>query len=342
MDTNAKIVVTGGTGFIGSYIIRSLLERGYHNITACKRKNSRLDLLGKSASQINWVDCELGDVVGLSDLVASHDAVIHAAALVSFNPKDRGMLMQTNVRGTANLVNACLEQNVKRMIHISSIGVFPRMLQGEIIDESVSWSGEVTQSDYAISKYQSELEVWSGGAEGLSIVILNPSLVIGGGWWASGTASIFQQIDQGLKFYPAGATGVVDVRDVAEAVIKCLQSSIHGERIIISAENNTFEHLLTQISTLLGKQSPTTRLNRFLIELALLRSWLLGKISPSNRVLTRVSLHNAQHNWAFDHSKSKRLLKLNYRSVDEVLAQTARSYQQSKTEKKDFGILPMS
>ena len=322
MVSEPKVFVTGGTGFIGSYILRTLVQANFGHITATYRASSKFDLVADIKEQVSWIPCNILDTLKLYESIRDQDVVIHAAALVSFDAKDRLNLTRTNVQGTANVVNASLEGGVKQLVHISSIGVFPRKIIGEVIDESIEWSTNHLTTDYALSKYQAELEVWRGSAEGLPVLILNPSLVIGSGFWAQGSAAIFSQVSKGLHFFPKGTTGIVDVRDVAKAVLLGMQKKIIGERIIISGENYSYQKMLRTIALQLNKRPAKIQLNRLLIEIALLRNWILTTSGISSRVLTRASLKNAQHSWTFDHGKSLRLLSLQYRKIDQCISET--------------------
>ena len=341
MNSNTAIFVTGGTGFIGSYILRMLLKSGFKNLTATRRASSRFDLLGEAKERIKWVECDILDIVTLHQVLQSEEVVIHAAALVSFDPKDQFQLQQVNVEGTANIVNTCISTDISKLVHISSIGVFPRKKPGETIDESVEWSDSVLNTDYAISKYRAELEVWRGCAEGLSVMVLNPSLVIGSGNWLEGSASIFAQVQEGLQFYPDGSTGIVDVRDVAQAVVQVLKHDLSGQRVIISAENQSYQDILSTIAENLHREKPKIKLNRVLIEVAVIRNWLLSKTSAQTKVITRASLKNAQHRWSFDHSKSTDLLQLTYRDIDECISETCKQFLEAMDDHLTPKFLPI-
>lgn len=341
MAPNTSILVTGGTGFIGSYILRQLIKSGFTNISAIYRPTSNFALLGDDKDKVNWIPCDVLDIVTLTEVIHGKQIVIHAAALVSFDPRDQRKLMKVNVEGTANIVNVSLDQTVSQLIHISSIGVFPRQQNDEVIDESVEWCNSPLNTDYAISKYQSELEVWRGSAEGLPAVILNPSLVMGSGNWKEGSASIFSQVQNGLKFYPGGSTGVVDVRDVAKSVLRALDLSLVGQRIIVNGENRSYQEILDLIATHLGRPKPTVKLNRMLTEIALLRNWLLTKTGYSAKVITRASLKNAQHRWSFDNSRSKKELQLHYRNIEECIHETCQQFQIASKEGFMSKYLPL-
>ena len=337
MNKDVRILVTGATGFVGSYILRSLIHAGYQNVSALHRESSDFSLVAEIKEEVRWICCDLMDLPGLEEAAVDQQIVVHAAALVSFQPWDRKRLNKVNVEGTANMVNVARAADVGRFIHISSVGVFPRKHPGETIDETVEWSDSKLNTDYAISKYYAELEVWRGAAEGLEVTILNPSLVIGSGFWNSGSASLFKQVYRGLRFYPKGSTGVVDARDVGLAVVKSLSASVGGERIIISGENLSYRQILDQISEHFKRRKPTIKLNAWILELALLKYRLSTFFGIRAKVLSRASLHNSQHKWFFDHSKSVRELQLQYRPVSACISETCQQFEKAQ----QMGLPPM-
>ncbi|NND08856.1 MAG: NAD-dependent epimerase/dehydratase family protein [Saprospiraceae bacterium] len=322
MNKQFKIIITGGSGFIGSYIVRQLLEAGYKDLHCFKRASSDLRLLGNQVSSVSWHDVDLLDIVSIANHIEDASIIIHAAALVSFAPSDKRELLQFNIEGTSNLVNAALDANIEKFIHISSIATLARNKLGKPINESTDAMGTKVSSPYAISKFRSEMEVWRGGGEGLPISILNPSLVIGSGIWNRGSASMFKQVFQGLSFYPSGTTGFVDVRDVARAVLHLMEKEVYQERFLISGENRSYQEILQLISTELGVRSPSIRLNAILNEVAFLFSKMTSMLTSDAKVITRDSLRNASKTYLFDNSKSKAMLDLNYIPIAQTIRQT--------------------
>lgn len=324
MNKQSKIIITGGSGFIGSYIVRQLLKSGYAEIVCFKRSTSDLSLLGEAASKVVWHDVDLLDVDALADHIVDAKAIIHAAALVSFSPGDEQALYQFNIEGTANLVNAALDAGIEKFVHVSSIATLTRTNNGDLVDESTDTDGAKMNSPYAISKYKSEMEVWRAGGEGLPVSIINPSLVIGSGFWNRGSASMFKQVHQGLSFYPKGTTGFVDVRDVARAVHKLLEVDLVQERFLISGENRSYLEVLHMISSELDMKTPAIKLNPMLNELAFMLSKMGTMFSSDAKVITRSSLRNAAKTYLFDNQKSQSTLGLTYTPIEQTIAQTCK------------------
>ena len=211
-------MITGATGFAGSYVLRTLLEAGYTSLRALRRSTSRMDLVDDLAGRVQWYEGDLRDVFDLEAAMEGVDTVIHCAALVSFNPRDRDRLLKINRDGTANVVNAALTQGVRRLIYMSSVAALGKEEGDKQVTERTKWEPNPSNTNYAISKFQAEREAWRGQAEGLSVACVYPTIILGAGFWDVGSAKMIAHADRGGTFYPGGATGVVDVRDVAQAV----------------------------------------------------------------------------------------------------------------------------
>ncbi|MEO7394836.1 MAG: SDR family NAD(P)-dependent oxidoreductase, partial [Chitinophagaceae bacterium] len=201
-----KILVTGGTGFLGSYIIKLLVEKGYA-VRAIRRSNKLPSWIpdgifdNTTTGSVEWVEADILDVVALKDAMEGVDTIIHSAAVVSFIKKDRKNMYQVNVDGTANIVNIALEKNIKRLVYISSVASLGRTAAGGHVNEEKKWEESKLNTHYAKSKYKAEVEVWRGVSEGLNAIILNPSTILGYGDWHSSSCAIFKNIHDGFKWY---------------------------------------------------------------------------------------------------------------------------------------------
>jgi nucleoside-diphosphate-sugar epimerase len=209
----------------------------------------------------------------------------------------------TNVAGTANVVNLCLEAGIKRLIHISSVASLGRTSNGEIISEKKQWVESKINTHYAISKYRSEMEVWRGFAEGLEGVILNPSTIVGFGNWNNSSCAIFKNAFEEFPWYTNGLNGFVYVEDVARVIIHLMNSKITGERFIISAENWTFKQLLSAMADGFHKKHPSREASPAIGQFA----WRLEKIKSvftgKKPLLSRESAKVAQSRTSFDNRK---------------------------------------
>jgi len=269
-----KVLVTGGTGFIGAYILKELVDKGYH-VRAIRRSNKlpffiSPDILNK----VEWVSCDVRDVISLNEAMQNVDAIIHSAAVVSFDKRDRAQMYNTNVDGTANVVNLALENGIKKLVHISSISALGRTASGEKVDEEKKWLNSKLNSHYGISKNKAEMEVWRGMGEGLDAVIINPSTVLGFGNWHDSSCAIFKNSYNGFPWYTKGINGFVAVEDVAKIAVLLIESNITEERFIINHENWEFKKLFDAIADGFGQKKPKWEATPFLSSIA----WRAEKI----------------------------------------------------------------
>jgi len=320
--TQAKILVTGATGFVGSYLVRLLVGRGYA-VRGLRRANSPMDLVGEVAGQVEWVEADVTDLVALEDAFAGITHVFHCAAMVSFHPKDVPRMRQVNVEGTANMVNLALDFGVQHFIHVSSIAAFGRSKARPNLDENSKWIQSKGNSQYAISKYLSEQEVWRAHAEGLPAAIVNPSVILGSGFWDVGSGRMFKQVYQGLKFWSIGHTGVVDVRDVAQFMLVLLEKKITGERFILNARNISFRDLFFNVADALGAKRPFVKVTPLLAELAWRVEWLKEKLLGTEPIVTKESARASISSFQYNNAKSLTVPGFTYRPLEETIEETA-------------------
>lgn len=261
------ILVTGGTGLLGSHLLFDLVSTG-HPVRAIKRKTSNIEMVRKVFSyysdkadeffgKIEWVEADIMDFVAISEVLEGIDIVYHAGAVVSFYPKDHEAMLKVNIEGTANLVNLCIDRNITKFCYVSSVAVLGRALNDGVSDETTWWQPSKKNSVYGQSKYGAEREVWRGIEEGLNAYIVNPSVILGPGFWGGGNSGLFSLVWKGLKYYTRGINGFVDVRDISKAMIRLMESDISRERFILSAENCSYQQLFEYIAKYLGKPAPS-------------------------------------------------------------------------------------
>ena len=337
---DAIILVTGGTGFIGSYLIRLLVKRGYR-VRALRRPGSPVDLLREVTDQVDWREADVTDVVALESAMAGATHVVHCAAMVSFHPRDVSRMMKINVGGTANVVNLALDAGIRKLVHVSSIASLGRAKNRPHLDESSMWMPGAGNSQYAISKYQSEQEVWRGHAEGLPVAIVNPAVVLGSGFWDVGTGRMFKQVYAGLKFWSVGRTGLVDVRDVAQGLLLLLENDIDGERFILNAQNTPFRDLFFLVADALGVKRPFIKVTPLLAEVAWRVEWLKEKLTGAEPVVTKESARASVSAFFYANEKSLSIPGFSYRPLEQTVQETAAQFLEAA--KTGFGprVLPI-
>ncbi len=308
INLSSKILITGGTGFLGSYIIKALVEKGYA-VRALRRSNKLPFWIAKDVlDKVEWVEGDVLDVVSLDEAMENMDTVIHSAAIVSFINKERKKMLQVNVDGTSNVVNMALEKKVKRLVHISSVAALGRTAGGGHVNEEKKWEESKVNTHYAKSKYRAELEVWRGIAEGLEAVILNPSTIIGYGDWHSSSCAIFKNIYEGFNWYPPGINGFVDVEDVAAIAIMLMESDITEQRYIVNGDTWPFRQLMDTIADSFGKKRPAGKITPLLLQLAWRTEKIKSFFTGKRPLLTRESARVAMSKTYFENDKLLRAL----------------------------------
>ena len=324
------VLVTGGTGFIGAYIIQELITKGY-SVKALHRSNNFPFYISKETlSKVEWIQGDILDVVTLENAMENVDAIIHSAAIVSYDKKLREQMYRINVEGTANVVNLALEKNIKRLIHISSVAAIGRTAKGQTVDEEKKWVTSSLNTHYAISKQKSEMEVWRAMAEGLSAVIVNPSTVLGFGNWNSSSTAIFKNIYHGFSWYSEGENGFVDVKDVAEVAVALIDAEITGQRFILNGDNWPFRKLFNSIADQFKKPQPHRLATPFLGEIAWRLEHLKSYFSGHRPLLTKESAKVAQSRTNFDNSKIlKALPGFNFTPLQQTIEIACGQYEQA-------------
>ncbi|MFO7613423.1 MAG: NAD-dependent epimerase/dehydratase family protein [Bacteroidales bacterium] len=324
------ILVTGATGLVGSFLILELLKKG-STVQALKRPASDLTMIrnvfdryaenaGDLFNRIEWVEGDILDIFSLEDAMEGITEVYHCAALVSFLPGDRKKLMRVNVEGTANVVNAALEKNIRKLCHVSSIAALGRPeSQHEVIDENLVWKASKNNSNYAVSKYGAEREVWRGVAEGLDAVVVNPSVILGVAGPSMGSSRLFNVVWEGLKFYPPGQNGFVDVRDVAWAMVLLMESDIRNERFILNGENVTYKRLFDLIAEGFGKKGPQIGVGPVLAGLSWRVEKVLSGIKGRKPLVTRETARTAVQRYEYSNQKILRTLNFEFTPIEETI-----------------------
>ncbi|HPG09920.1 MAG TPA: SDR family NAD(P)-dependent oxidoreductase [Chitinophagaceae bacterium] len=324
---SATILITGGTGFLGSYIIKQLVEKGY-NVRAMRRSTKLPFWIPQAIfKKVEWVDGDVLDVVSLEDAMEGVDTVIHSAAVVSFNKSDRSAMYRVNVEGTANVVNIALEKKVKKLVHVSSVAAIGRNASGGSVNEEKKWEDSKINTHYARSKFKAELHVWRGMSEGLDAIIANPSTILGYGDWHSSSCAIFKQVYEGFKWYTTGTNGFVDVEDTAKAVVMLMESNINSQRFIINAETWPFRQLQNTIAVAFGKKMPARKATPFLLSIA----WKLEKIKSlftgKKPLLTRESARIAKSSTRFENDKILKVLpEFSFTPLAETIQKACEKY----------------
>jgi dihydroflavonol-4-reductase len=322
------ILVTGGTGLLGSRLLFDLTSSG-EKVRAIKRNSSNLDAVRRVFSyytdspeellyKIEWVDADIMDVDSLIESMHNVRQVYHAAAFVSFDPKEREKVIRNNVEGTRNVVNACLTNSVDKLCHVSSTAALGLPNADGFIREDSIWTSERSNTGYSVSKYKSELEVWRGIEEGLKTVIVNPSIILGPGFWDRGSSAMFSEVFRGFKFYTHGVSGYVTVEDVSLAMMALMKSHYSGDRFILSSENLSYKQVFEMISDSLGKKPPFIEAIPFLGAIA----WRLENLKVlfgGKRIITKEMVLASRNKTSFSNEKFSKAFNAEFQPIAEQI-----------------------
>ena len=318
-----KVLVTGGSGIVGRFIIHNLLEKGFEVHALCRNPEKASVKFKADIENLKWIKGDILDVFSLEEALKEIDFVIHAAGLVSFDPKDRDLLMKINREGTANVVNACLNHSgIKKLVHISSVSCLsPSKPMPSEIDERQGFNPDRTSSDYAVSKYAAEMEVCRGVEEGLSAVMVNPSIVLAPGKEGESSAALVAYAMKPRIFQPPGWLNYVDARDLAEVVVRLLEEGPReGNRMVISSGHIPYPDFFSKIASKVGIRPPLFITGPILTGLAWRFAGLISAITGKKPLLTRFTAASSSKKFIYKGIALENALgKFQFRSIEESL-----------------------
>ena len=313
------IFVTGASGLVGSHLIQSLLEKGL-NVRAMYRNTIPVF---KGAENVNWVKGDILEVSSLYEAMQGVRKVYHCAAIVAFTPKQADAMLRANVEGTANVVNACIENKIQKLVYVSSVAALGRIREDAPVDETMNWTPETSNSIYGKSKYLAEMEVWRGMGEGLNVAIVNPVIILGAGDWNKGSSEIFKSAYDEFPWYTKGISGFVDVMDVVTAMQLLMESDVQGQRFIISGTNVEYKEVFTRIANAFGKRPPYKKVTPILAAIVWRLEGIKGMITGKAPLLTKETAATAQAVVHFDNTKFLKVFpQFKYHSIEETIQRT--------------------
>ncbi len=339
------ILVTGGTGLVGAHLLYKLVSSG-ETIRAIYRREKTLKRVVHVFSyfsddaedlfkRIEWVEADINNIPKLEKAFKGISYVYHCAAFVSFEPDKYHQLRKINIEGTANIVNLCISNSIKKLCYVSSIAAIGHHENAKkLITESTEWNPETDNSVYAITKYGAELEVWRGTQEGVDAVIVNPGIILGAGYWKGGSSgNLFRQIQNGMRYYVNGVVGYVDVFDVVNAMIQLTNSNTKNEKFILVSENLSFKTFQYKVAKALGVEPPKREAKPWLLGLAWRMDWLKHKLFNTRRSLSKQTAKSAVSITQYDNSKLKETLNFEFKSIDESIKDVSELYLKDLRQK---------
>ena len=336
------ILVTGGTGLVGSHLLKQLIK-GEESIRAIYRDEKSLSKIkhffilfniswNDVLKKVEWVQSDLLNPAVLEDAFIGVDYVYHCAAMVSFNKRDKKQMLKVNIEGTSNVVNLSLDYNVKKLCYVSSTAAIGNTTNGDDRTEKNDWQNDGTFSNYSISKYFAEMEVWRGSEEGLDVVVVNPSIIIGAGDWNSSSSNLFLKVWKGLRFYTIGINGFVYVNDVVKAMTELMNSDIKNERYLVISENLTFQTLFNYISEFLNKPYPSVLVKKWMTSVIYGVESIKSFLFKSDPLVTKESAESAMRITKYSNQKIKKDLKFEFTPIKTAVKETAALFLKDNTD----------
>ncbi len=336
------ILVTGGTGLVGAHLLYALVKEG-EKVRAIHRKSSDLEAVknvfsyytnepGLQFNKIEWMVADITDVPSLTPAFKGINYVYHCAAYISFNPRHLPVLKKVNVEGTANIVNFSLSEGVKKLCYISSIATLGNTADGSFITEETEFDPEDKNSVYSITKHDAEMEVWRGTQEGLDAVIVHPGVILGEGIWNSASGGILRTVNKGVKYYTTGGVGIVDVQDVAKAMIALLKSTIKNDHFILVGENIGYREFLTKIAKNLHEKPPSKSIAKWMMMGFANIDWFTYKLFKTKRKLLKATVRSLYNSRSYDASKIEKQLGFTFTSYQKTIERVCENFLRDKNK----------
>ena len=312
------ILVTGATGLVGAHLLLRLCEEK-KTVKALFRTEKRKELVAqlfKKAGReslfktIIWEKADITDTSTLEPVFNNIKTVYHCAALVSFDPNKQDEILKTNIEGTANLVNFCLAFNIEKLCFLSSIAAIGEPKAPNIItDETAEWNPEKPHSDYALSKYGAEMEVWRGQQEGLNTVIVNPGVIFGEGFKDEGSQQILALAKKKYIPFTNSTLPLVHVSEVIDILMLLNEKNISNDNFILVGNQPTFEAFFNALK---DKSSQLIEIKPWLSSLFWKLDFLLNKLGLKKRIYSKQQHQTAFSKTTYSSAKIKNTLDFNF------------------------------
>ncbi len=314
-----RILVTGGTGFLGVNLVRLLVDRGQQVRLLVRANSSRL---GLDSDLIEFVRGDLTDAASVREATRGCDQVYHLAAWVQISPWGIDTARQINVQGTRNVCRAALEFGVRRMVHTSSIATMAGGTLEEPADEETEWNLGELRVPYYRTKREAEQVVLEHVDQGLDAVIVNPTYLVGP-WDVKPSAGrmLIHVVTGRLRFYPSrGGINYVDVRHAAAGHLLAMERGIAGERYLLGGENLSFASFLSRVTAIAGVPTPRLAIPYAVAYPAAAAGSIAGRIFPRLfRDLNLCVLRSAFLEHYVSSAKARRVLTFEVTSIDKAI-----------------------
>ena len=330
------ILVTGGTGLVGAHLLYHLIKDN-ETIRAIYRSEERIEAVKKIfsyytddaslISKIEWFKADITDIPAMIPAFVGVEKVYHCAAFISFNPKDYKEMRKVNIHGTAIIVNLSIDAKIKKLCFVGSIAAVGDSINGDLITEENEWNKELDNSGYSITKFGAEMEVWRASQEDVEVVIVNPGVILGSGFWTAGSGKLFSQVYKRFKYYTEGVTGFVGVKDVVKAMILLMNSEIKNERFILVSENKTYKEIFFLIADAFGVKRPSKKIKSWQTTVLWRISSILAVFTKKTPLLSKYSAKSAHEVSKYSSEKIKQTLNFQFEEIQRVVKDVCSNFK---------------
>ena len=330
------ILVTGGTGLVGSHLLYHLtlkddkiraIYRTEHSLASVKKVFSfYTENVETHFLKIEWFQADITEVPAMIPAFIGVKHVYHCAALISFNPKDYIEMRKVNIHGTAIIVNLAIDAKVEKLCFVSSIAAVGEAKNGDFVTEECEWNKDADNSGYSITKYGAEMEIWRASQEDVEIIIVNPGVILGSGFWNNRSGKLFNQIYNDFKYYTDGVTGFVDVEDVVKPMVLLMNSEIKNERFILISENKSFKELFFMIADAFGKKRPNKKVKKWQTAIFWRIAWFISLLTGKDPLLSKYSAKSAHSKTYYSSEKIIRRLDYQFKKVEETVKKVVANF----------------
>jgi dihydroflavonol-4-reductase len=311
-----KLLVTGGTGFLGEHLVKLLVESGEHEVVVLARSTApSLTALG-----VKQVRGSVSEGPELEEAMAGCEGIFHLAGVVSRDPEDGQRMMRTHVDGTRRLMEAAARQRVLRVVLASSSGTIAVSKTEAIHDETSGYATEVVAGwpYYASKIYQEKLALQLGEELGIDVVVVNPSLLLGpGDRRLSSTEDVLKFLRKQIPMVPHGGMNFVDARDAAMATMAALTQGRPGQCYLLGGPNWTFSEFFGRLGRAAETGAPRLKLPARWQTFGAGLLEELYRAAGKNSPVDKVSVDMSQHFWWIDSAKAR--TELGFESRDPAL-----------------------
>lgn len=334
------ILVTGGTGFVGAHLLYFLLQKK-EKVRAIYRSAEKIENVkevftfytnnAKSLlDSVEWFKADITEIPSMTLAFEGIERVYHCAAIVSFNSKDFYKMQQANIEGTTIIANLSIAQKIKKICYVSSIAAVGNAIKNKPITENNEWNKDNDNSAYSITKFGAEMEIWRATQEGVPAVIVNPGVILGSGYWHTGSGKLFSKIYNGFNFYTKGRTGFVGVQDVVKVMIHLMDSTIKNERFILVSENKSFKEILDAIADVLQKKQPSVFIKKWQSALLWRVSEFISFFTRKSPFLNKYAAKSAHNISSYSAKKIENKINFKFTPINDVIEATGNNFLKNK------------